>query len=102
MRTAADPNGLDVGVVYDVHVGAAELHARVVCSRRLGLGDGRVGDNHGLCVLALRQGFQVHKADPARTYEYSVKFTMNTETVWVGWLPTASRSVGTIFSGPHL
>ena len=48
LRGRADPDGLNVRVVDDVHVGVAELHARVVGGRGLGLGDRRVRDDDRL------------------------------------------------------
>ena len=47
LRGRADPHGVYVGVVDHVHVQGGPRHARVGRRGRLGLGNGRVGDDHG-------------------------------------------------------
>ena len=58
---------LHIRVVDHLHGVASEGVEFELVGSRLGLGDGRVGDNHGLCVLALRKRLQMHDADPAGT-----------------------------------
>ena len=56
-----------IRVVDHLHRVAREGVELELVGSRLRLGDGRVGDNHGLCVLALRKRLQMHDADPAGT-----------------------------------